>query len=258
MFVYFFCIFDSQRKYIKHVHPALHFTAQGYSFMLSIFTVLFNSIALYNFPQQLRIYMFYGWLQWGLCETWDLYSIYSHPKAWIISDFGSIGNMANTSHLTFMQHGVKDECLEWGKGINCVEGAKQSLTIRSGKNSWTFQPKNQIALYAWPHLCMLRQETGMKSFRIWHTYSLVGACEVLPVILHILTIFFKALYCLPLAFWEHFAVTCKEPFTIYSRCLSQRWMPHWCCYFRTEMPKCFWEPWTHLTVYCMSDFVSIH
>lgn len=168
--------------------------AQGYSFMLSIFTVLHYSIALYNFPQQLCIYMFYGWLQCGLCERWDLYSIYSHPKAWIISDFGSIGNMANISHLTFMLHGVKDGCLEWGKGPNCVEGAKQSLTIISGNNSWTFQPNNQIALYAWPHLRMLRQETSMKSFRIWHTYSLVGSCEVLPVILHILTIFFSFLF----------------------------------------------------------------
>ncbi len=146
-----FYIFGSQIYiyiyiYIRDVfiQPSSHFMAQGYSFMLSIFTVLLYSIALYNFPQQLCIYMFYGWLQCGLCERWDLYSIYSHPKAWIISDFGSIGNMANISHLTFMLHGVKDGCLEWGKGPNCVEGAKQSLTIISGKNSWTFQPNNQM------------------------------------------------------------------------------------------------------------------
>ncbi len=107
--------------------------------------------------------MFYGWLQCGLCERWDLYSIYSHPKAWIISDFGSIGNMANISHLTFMLHGVKDGCLKQGKCPNCVEGAKKSLAIISGKNSWTFQPKNQIVLYARPHLRMLRRETSMKS-----------------------------------------------------------------------------------------------
>lgn len=59
-------------------------------------------------------------------------------------------------HLTFMLHGVKDEFPEWGKGPICVEGAEQSLTMRSGKKTWTFQAKNQITLYLWPHLCMLR------------------------------------------------------------------------------------------------------
>lgn len=183
-----FCVYIWQsRKHIRHVlfQPSISWLkviVLCWVYSLYCSTVQYG-MALYNFPQQLCIHMFEGWLRCGLCERWDLYSIYSRPKAWIISDFGSIGNMANISHLTFMLHGVKDECLEWGKGPNCVEGAKQSLTMRSGKKTWTFQPKNQIPLYPWPHLRMLRQEISMNSFRIWHTYSLVGAFDVLHVIL---------------------------------------------------------------------------
>jgi len=108
-----------KRKEIGLVHPA-----QLCSRLLRVYvqycSTIQYGIVLYNFPQQLCIQMFEGWLQCGLCERWDLYSIYSSPWAWIISDFGSVRNVASISHLTFILHCVQDECLSSGAKVQTV------------------------------------------------------------------------------------------------------------------------------------------
>lgn len=199
----------------------------------------------YNFPQQLCIQMFEGWLQCCRCERLDLYSIYSSPKAWIISDFVGVRNIASISQLTFMLHGVKDECLMGQRSKMCRGGRTE---IWQENLDLSAKEPNHIISMATP---LLAEEQAWQALGFWHTRSLEGEGDICDS-LHstsFLRLWSFSYYRVHLALWGHIA----DPFTGQRDARSINDVIFW-----TQKLNGFWEPWINQTLCCMSNVESIY